>query len=839
MNRVIVFSSLYFLSNLFFLKGLQAQIIPDSSLPNNSVVRQNNSNIDILQGDKKGSNLFHSFEEFNVSDREIVRFNASSEIANIFSRVTGVNSSTLNGRILSTGNANLLFLNSNGIIFGPNSSLDIGGSFLATTADRVKFLDGVFGSTGSTAVGVGSNLSPVSLVFKNSGSIEVLGRGHDLRFSDPANFITSFPVGLGQQKAGINTSPRASVAFLGSSVLFDGGFITAPSGNIEVAAIEDGVVSLSSLSELSFDYSEVARFGDVSFRNTSLLDTSGEFDSSISVQGRNIDILDTSLLIIGNFGTGKNSSIRISAQDNVVIDNLTNPDVAQRFIDDGFYYFAGLFSLNFGSGNGGNILIDANNVDISRGASITTNTFTPGGSGSIEVNAKGAVRLTSTELFQSIFPSGFTPSLINVVSVGGPVGDIRINSSSLVVEGGVIVNEASGFSPGGNTVINSGDILVRGGLLLDPLSSSVLESSIGAFSAGEGDLGDLTIQTNTLSLLDGGSISYLPGNFSDSGDIDINASESITISGFVPESSLENPVFSGIRSSLIRFNPFFLGVFGLPPVPSGNSGSINVETPNLFLSDGGSIGVTNEGAGVGGDIFIDAQLLNLDSQASITSATTSGTGGNISITSSFLGLNERSQVLASALGEGPGGNVEINSDLIALNNSDILANAELGNGGQIFLTTQGIFSDRMSIISAESDFGLDGTVVIEALQNNLDVFTKEELRLQSTNITFSCGLTSDSVSSFTLPGSGSLPKQPGNLLSQVPLTTARSQLKEITLSAPTYLDPVTGKRIPIIEAQGLLQESDGTLNFSVRVSNSGSSENTWITSNCLRKALEG
>ncbi len=93
----------------------------------------------IRGGLQQGINLFHSFERFNVDVGTTVLFQDSG-VNNIFGRVTGGEISQILGTLgISGGNANLFLLNPNGIIFGPNSSLDLNGSFLATTANAIKF----------------------------------------------------------------------------------------------------------------------------------------------------------------------------------------------------------------------------------------------------------------------------------------------------------------------------------------------------------------------------------------------------------------------------------------------------------------------------------------------------------------------------------------------------------------------------------------------------------------------------------------------------------------------------------------------------------------------------
>lgn len=125
-----------------------AQITPDNTLGTESTVVTPNEVIRGLPSDGidggaiRGSNLFHSFQEFNVKEGTGVYFTNPQGIENILSRVTGANRSEILGRLGVLGEANLFLINPNGIVFGKNASLDVEGSFIGSTATSLKFADG-------------------------------------------------------------------------------------------------------------------------------------------------------------------------------------------------------------------------------------------------------------------------------------------------------------------------------------------------------------------------------------------------------------------------------------------------------------------------------------------------------------------------------------------------------------------------------------------------------------------------------------------------------------------------------------------------------------------------
>ncbi|EKV00255.1 filamentous hemagglutinin family N-terminal domain protein [Leptolyngbya sp. PCC 7375] len=156
---------------------VSAQGITPATDGTGTTVTPNGQSFDIESGSLSadGSNLFHSFQTFQLASENTANFLTNPSVQRIFARVSGGNTAFINGKLkISGGQADLFLLNPAGIIFGPDATLNLPASLTATTANHIEFNHGQFNATGIHSYGtlIGN---PTAFAFGPSGTIHNQG----------------------------------------------------------------------------------------------------------------------------------------------------------------------------------------------------------------------------------------------------------------------------------------------------------------------------------------------------------------------------------------------------------------------------------------------------------------------------------------------------------------------------------------------------------------------------------------------------------------------------------------------------------------------------------------
>ena len=232
-----------------------------------------------------GSNLFHSFREFNVEANQQVRFTTPIGIENILTRVTGNNRSNIQGTLGVEGGANLFLLNPNGIIFGSHAQLDVRGAFVATTANGLLFSDGSeFSATIPQSPPLLAINVPVGLQFgKTPGEIRNESAAPQIDFTTGNPTLDNQGVPI---PGGLQVAPGKTLALLGGAVNLSGGGLTGVGGRIDLGSVTGGQVSVRRVpGGFSFGYGQAQSFQDIQLSHA-FVHTSGDVGGAIQFQGR-------------------------------------------------------------------------------------------------------------------------------------------------------------------------------------------------------------------------------------------------------------------------------------------------------------------------------------------------------------------------------------------------------------------------------------------------------------------------------------------------------------------------------------------------------------------------
>ncbi|WP_375502920.1 filamentous hemagglutinin N-terminal domain-containing protein [uncultured Nostoc sp.] len=444
-----------------------AQITPDGTLPNNSSVIKEGNTFNITGGTQAGSNLFHSFGEFSVNTGGTASFNNALDIQNIITRVTGgsVSNIDIDGLIRTLGTANLFLINPNGIVFGENASLNVGGSFAATTANALQFGNrGFFSATEQNIPSPLLTINPSALLFNQiNQNAPIQNNSVAPAGTDPAGF----------NAFGLRVPDGKSLLLVGGNVSMNGGRLNAFGGRVELGGLaESGSVALGVDGDnLSLKFLDNVARTSVSLTNQAGIYVEGAGGGNIAVNARNLEILGGSLLSAG-IGQG------LGTPETVAGDITLNATESIKVAGTGSNVrnLVRLGSL----GNGGNITIDSGDLSLQDGALLTAETLGQGNAGTIKVNAAQInISGKSSNINSGLF--------LNSQSTTGTAGDIIVTSPRVTLDNSGTLNAQFSSGNGGNISLQTDLLLLRRG--------AQISTTAGTAQVG-GDGGNISINTS-------------------------------------------------------------------------------------------------------------------------------------------------------------------------------------------------------------------------------------------------------------------------------------------------------------------------------------------------------
>ncbi|MEG4092322.1 S-layer family protein [Microcoleus sp. Pol12B4] len=760
--------SLLFAFLLLFPTSAIAQIIPDNTLGQESsrTVPDTINNLAsdrITGGATRGVNLFHSLREFNIREGRGAYFENPSGITNIFTRITGPNSSNILGTLGVLGKGNLFLINPKGIVFGPNARLDLRGSFIGSTADSIVFKNGMeFSSTNPQTSPLLTVNIPVGLRFRDNPGAIVNQSTAIGKLNLPASAV---PIPI-SDRVGLAVEPGQTLALIGGDIQLQGGNLTASGGQILLGSVASpGLVNfalappVAQPGNLALNYDNIQNFGNIQISDGTLINTSGTGGGRVELKGGNVALSGARIyaMTLGNIdgrgidisaqklrlengtqfstltlGEGAGGNINLRAADSVEMSGLGvdgYQEVAIKYLVSGttdpFDPLMMLFNASAGAGSGGDITIDTGRLLFNNGVVGSGITFGGGKGGNL------IIRANTFEMVGSGINNG------TAKESSGAGGSISVDVARLIMRDGSILGTTSYSSgPSGNINIKAAESVE----LSNTGPTTVVSSGISTLSIGSnGRAGNINVNTKRLSLSGGSAFTVgsgvLIGRFlfsqegGPAGNLTVTATESVQISG------ISQLLSSGIQSA---------SALSSGTLSSSRGGDIRIDTPSLTVRDGGIVSTSSVGVGDVGNITINADRIEVSGSgnnglfistidASVgkifgTNPQATANAGSLNLNADRLIVRNGATVTVQATGTGRAGNINIVANSIALDNKAMIDGTTVsGTGANINLQARDIQLRRNSRITTDagtSDGGninINSDILVALPQENSDI----------------------------------------------------------------------------------------------------------------------
>jgi len=643
--------------------NLQAEVITDGSVGRATSITGPDFTIPQSLGSTVGTNLFHSFQSFNIANTQSATFTGANTISNVISRVTGGQSSTINGVLRSEiGQANFYFINPAGIVFGPNASINVPAAFHASTAANLQFSDGAVFNAVSPGASTLSMANPSAFGFVANRSADIRIEQSQLRFS-----------------------PDTVTSLSGGDIVIESGTLVNEGGRIRITAVgkTDSLVS----TDITVDEHSQ---GDIQLSD-SLVNVNGNGAGRIAVNGGDTKITMSSLFA-GNTGTehpDETAGISLRANTLQLENSLIRSDAVNTGDAGNIEILVGdalrvenstIASDVVNSGDAGKInLAVGGTLTIAKDGLIKTESSSEGNIGTISVRADNfTINAQSSPFFTGI---SATHSAVSTIKDNAGNIDILIAKTFRMLNGGRVSSLLSRGKSGLISVQATNlDIDGRGS------ASGTGINSITFSDSGENAGTINVVVTEKLSLVNGGSINSTTfGNVMQQGStLSESSAGSIVIqAGDVAIDGRGEQLATGLFSSSVAGNGDAgdISVSVADSLSIINSGRINSST--LSESNGGSITVQ------AGDITIDGQGGASDTGVkSIAERGSNGQAGNIDISAMrTIKLANGGQIISETLSEKNTGSITVKATDLAINRQEsrsvtgIRTIANTGSGG--------------------------------------------------------------------------------------------------------------------------------------------------------------
>ena len=740
-----------------------------------------------------------NWQGFSIGNGELTRFVQPNAASSVLNRVVGVDPSAILGTLQSNGK--VMLINPNGILFGPNSRVDVNGLIASTLnitnedflAGKMKFTAGLNAgkivNQGSLNAASGGEIYLIAQDVENSGVITapngdvLLAAGKEVLLVDKNNpeiaVVLAAPEGGEAINLGSVAADAGRIGIYGS-IVRQKGIVSANSAVAEGGRIFLRATKRTELGEGSVTSADGTTGGTVIAMTSEEGKISGTLTArgSITAKGDGSKgsggFVETSAAKVDLNGVSVNTNggeWLIDPDDFVIAasgGNMTGTQISQDLENNSVT----IKPNPVGGGNGDILVNDAvswsnnNTLKLDADRNIELNANITGSNGGLELiatdgkvkqldgvievknlsaTAKNGIDLAKDNKVQTV--TGLTNSASGNVTF--------INTVPLVISGPVSTQASSDAAYDGIRLQNSGNITLDGDITLTNLDASapkvLIVSSTGAVTqnaANKIEAATLEVQSSSgISLLGNNQVSSFSATNSTSGNIGLNNTSSIPLEITGISQSGDGDVTITTDNDIVVSGEITKTGGSGTSILSINSGrSIDVQAP--ITSDSSKLNVNLNGhysdPDAAGNVFIKA---NIETN-----------GGDIDITGKGDADNSRAA------------GVLINHNVFLIADGGDITITGIGAGGMD--ENHGVFLKEATVKTTGS-----GKITLNGTSGNVGTGQSEHgVYLYKNDVNDDAGVFSDGLGQVNITGTGSGDNGSGVRIERAAVTSGKGVL---------------------------------------------------------------